>query len=97
RTLTALPTRRSSDLVVAPDERRGALPMTDLLACAQRGIHLTDLPDFFEREAGLLKLSVVDPSSLVFSGGFDHSLPRRLSKRFFEDRKSTRLNSSHVK
>jgi len=72
------------EIVVAPDERRGALPMTDLLACAQRGIHLTDLPDFFEREAGLLKLSVVDPSSLVFSGGFDHSLPRRLSKRFFD-------------
>ena len=39
---------------------------------------------FFEREAGMIKLNVVDPSNLVFSGGFDHSLPRRLSKRFFD-------------
>lgn len=72
------------EIVVAPDERRGGLPMADMLACAQRGVKLTDLPDFFEREAGLLKLNVVDPSSLIFSGGFDHSLPRRLSKRFFD-------------
>jgi lipopolysaccharide/colanic/teichoic acid biosynthesis glycosyltransferase len=32
----------------------------------------------------MVSLSVSDPSWLVFSGGFDHSLPRRLSKRFFD-------------
>src|SRR6185503_15189617 len=31
-----------------------------------------------------VKLSVADPSWLAFSGGFDHSIPRRLSKRFFD-------------
>lgn len=72
------------EIVVAPDERRGGLPMEQLLACAQRGIVVTDLPDFFEREAGMIKLNVVEPSALVFSGGFDHSLPRQLSKRFFD-------------
>jgi sugar transferase (PEP-CTERM system associated) len=72
------------EIVVAIDERRGALPMEDLLGCAQRGVRVTDLSSFFEREAGMVKLSVADPSSLVFSGGFDHSLPRRLSKRFFD-------------
>ena len=72
------------EIVVAPDERRGGLPMEQLLACAQRGIKVTDLPDFFEREAGMIKLNVVDPSALIFSGGFDHSLPRQLSKRFFD-------------
>jgi sugar transferase (PEP-CTERM system associated) len=72
------------EIVVAPDERRGKLPMEELLVCAQRGVAVTDLSAFFEREAGMLKLSVVDPSSLVFSGGFDHSMPRRLSKRFFD-------------
>jgi len=72
------------EIVVAPDERRGKLPMEELLICAQRGIAVTDLPAFFEREAGKIKLSVIDPSSLVFSGGFDHSMPRRLSKRFFD-------------
>ncbi len=72
------------EIVIAPDERRGGLPMEQLLACAQKGIRVTELPDFFEREAGCLKLSVLEPSSLVFSGGFDHSLPRRLSKRLFD-------------
>jgi sugar transferase (PEP-CTERM system associated) len=72
------------EIVVAPDERRGGLPMDEMLACAQRGVNVTDLSSFFEREAGMVKLNVVDPSWLVFSGGFDHSMPRRLSKRFFD-------------
>ncbi len=72
------------EIVVAPDERRGGLPMEQILRCAQHGISVVDLPMFFEREAGLIKLEVVDPSSLVFSGGFDHSFPRRLSKRAFD-------------
>jgi sugar transferase (PEP-CTERM system associated) len=72
------------EIVVAPDERRGALPMEEMLKCAQRGISITDLSTFFEREAGMIKLSVADPSWLAFSGGFDHSIQRRLSKRFFD-------------
>jgi sugar transferase (PEP-CTERM system associated) len=72
------------EIVVAPDERRGGLPMEEMLACAQKGVNVIDLAGFFEREAGMLKLNVVEPSALVFSGGFDHSLPRMLSKRFFD-------------
>ena len=72
------------EIVVAVDERRGGMPTDQLLACAQRGIRVTDLPDFFEREAGMIKLNVVEPSVLIFGGGFDHSLPRQLSKRFFD-------------
>ena len=73
-----------NEIVIAPDERRGSLPMDEILGCAQNGISVIDLPGFFEREAGLIKLEVVDPSSLIFSGGFDHSLVRRLNKRFFD-------------
>lgn len=72
------------EIVVAPDERRGGVPMDQVLQCAQQGIAIVDLPAFFEREAGLIKLEIADPSSLVFSGGFDHSFPRRLSKRAFD-------------
>ncbi len=83
--LYALAERLDADeIVIAPDERRGGLPMEELLTCVQRGIDVTTLSSFFEREAGLIKLSVADPSWLVLSGGFDHSLPRRLSKRFFD-------------
>lgn len=72
------------ELVIAPDERRGGLPMEDMLTCVQRGISVIDISTFFEREAGMVQLNVVDPSWLVFSGGFDYSTPRRLSKRFFD-------------
>jgi sugar transferase (PEP-CTERM system associated) len=72
------------EIVIAPDERRGGVPMDQILQCAQQGIAIVDLPAFFEREAGLIKLEIADPSSLVFSGGFDHSFPRRLSKRAFD-------------
>ncbi len=72
------------EIVVAPDERRGGLPMEEMLKCAQRGITVTDLSTFFEREAGVVTLNVLDPSWLVFSGGFDHSMLRRLGKRLFD-------------
>ena len=83
--LCALADRLNVDeLVIAPDERRGGMPMEDMLRCVQHGMAVTDLSTFFEREAGMVQLSVVDPSWLVFSGGFDYSLPRRLSKRAFD-------------
>ena len=72
------------ELVIALDERRGGLPMEEMLNCVQHGISVIDLSTFFEREAGMVQLNVVDPSWLVFSGGFDYSTPRRLSKRFFD-------------
>lgn len=75
---------RIDEVVVAPDERRGGLPMDEMLACAQRGVAICDLSTFFEREAGMVKLNVADPSWLAFSGGFDHSMPRCLTKRFFD-------------
>jgi sugar transferase (PEP-CTERM system associated) len=83
--LAELAARRNiQEIVVAPDERRGALPMDQMLQCAQRGIAVTDLSTFFEREAGMVRHGLLDPSWLVFSGGFDHSLPRRVSKRAFD-------------
>jgi sugar transferase (PEP-CTERM system associated) len=69
------------EIVVGVDDRRGGLPMEDLLECRQLGIDITDLATFFERESGRVQLSLTDPSWLVFSGGFDATPLRRLSKR----------------
>ena len=73
-----------NEIVVGPDERRGGLPMEELLECKQLGIFVTDLATFFEREGGKVKLSLAEPSWLVFSPGFDASPLRRLSKRGFD-------------
>ncbi|RDI97060.1 TIGR03013 family PEP-CTERM/XrtA system glycosyltransferase [Dyella solisilvae] len=72
------------EVVVGVDDRRGHLPMDDLLECRQMGIAITDLTSFFEREAGRLQLTILDPSWLVFSGGFNGTPLRQLSKRCFD-------------
>jgi sugar transferase (PEP-CTERM system associated) len=73
-----------NEIVVGPDNRRGMLPMEELLECKQAGITITDLITFFERELGKVKLNLIDPSWLVFSTGFDASPLRKLSKRIFD-------------
>jgi sugar transferase (PEP-CTERM system associated) len=72
------------EVVVGVDDRRGHLPMEELLECRQLGIAITDLTSFFERESGRLQLTILDPSWLVFSGGFNATPLRQLSKRCFD-------------
>ena len=73
-----------NEIVIATDDRRGMLPMEQLIECRQHGVAITDLISFFERELGKVKLGLIDPSWLVFSPGFDASPLRRLSKRSFD-------------
>ncbi|HEY0230198.1 MAG TPA: TIGR03013 family XrtA/PEP-CTERM system glycosyltransferase, partial [Dokdonella sp.] len=73
-----------NEIVVGPDERRGGLPMEELLDCKQAGVQITDLATFFERESGKVKLSLIEPSWLVFSNGFDSSPLRLAVKRLFD-------------
>jgi sugar transferase (PEP-CTERM system associated) len=83
--LHALVTReRIDEIVVCVDDRRGALPMIDLLECRQSGITITDLTTFFERESGCLQLLLLDPSWLVFSHGFNATPLHLLVKRCFD-------------
>ncbi|KRF02123.1 sugar transferase [Frateuria sp. Soil773] len=72
------------EIVVGVDDRRGSLPMDELLECRQAGVAITDLTTFFERESGRLQLSLLDPSWLVFSGGFDATPLHRAAKRGFD-------------
>lgn len=72
------------ELVVGPDDRRGTLPVNALLECKQRGMAVTELAEFFEREAGKIKMEPTNPSWLVFSDGFNISPARRAIKRAFD-------------
>ena len=75
--------RHIDEIVVVPDDRRGNLPMDELLECRQRGIMVTDPVRFMERESGKVRLSA-PPSWLIFSPGFDGSPLRKMSKRVFD-------------
>ena len=72
------------EIVVGPDDRRGTLPVGALLECKQHGIAVTELAEFFEREAGKIMMEPTNPSWLVFSNGFNISPMRRMVKRTFD-------------
>lgn len=74
-----------SEVVLALQERRNALPLKDLLRIKTKGVHVNDFSSFLERETGRVDLDTVNPSWLIFSDGF--SSGRMLSsavKRLFD-------------
>ncbi|EZP72983.1 Sugar transferase [Sphingomonas paucimobilis] len=75
----------ASEVVLALEERRNALPLSDLLRIKTTGVHVNEISTFLERETGRVDLDSVNPSWLIFSDGF--SAGRRLSsiaKRLFD-------------
>lgn len=82
---------RVEEVVVAIRDRRGKLPMQDLLACRLAGVPVVDLPAFFERETGRIQLETLNTSWLVFSDGFQQTLFQQVTKRVFDVVVSTLL------
>ena len=56
--------------IVALDERRGSLPLNELLQCRLKGIHVDDGVSFRESLLGKLSVEHLPPSSIIFSNGF---------------------------
>ncbi len=79
------------EIVVAPDSRRGTLPLDDLMACRLRGVHVNDLHTFLENQTGRAHISALSPSWIVFDSGFDRSVIRSASKRVFDIASSSLL------
>jgi sugar transferase (PEP-CTERM system associated) len=61
---------RVSLIVVALDDRRGRMPVAELLRCRLMGIRVEEAPSFFERLTGKILVRNLRPSWLVFSQGF---------------------------
>lgn len=58
------------EVIVACDQRRGTLPVSVLFDCRLRGIEVTDLLDFMERERGQIVVDLMYPSWVIYSNGF---------------------------
>ena len=71
----------ADEIVVAMDDRRGNLPVRDLLDARLKGIEVIDLMEFLERETGKIRIDLVNPGWLIFSGGFHVSRFNQFSKR----------------
>ena len=75
---------RVEEIVVAMDDRRAGFPTAELLECRLRGIMVTDLLTFLERESGRVSVELMHPSWLIFSNGFRCDFFRLTSKRCFD-------------
>ncbi|MDY7524915.1 TIGR03013 family PEP-CTERM/XrtA system glycosyltransferase [Sphingomonas sp. AAP5] len=75
----------ASEVVLALEERRNALPLKDLLRIKTTGVHVNEISTFLERETGRVDLQSVNPSWLIFSDGFSSGrVFSSLFKRVFD-------------
>lgn len=74
-----------SEVVLALEERRNALPLKDLLRVKTMGVHVNDFSSFMERETGRVDLDSLNPSWLIFSDGFSSGrMVSSAAKRLFD-------------
>ena len=60
-------------IIVALDDRRGTMPIPDLLKCKVKGICVQDGISFYESITGKILVHNVNPAWLIFSDGFQTS------------------------
>jgi sugar transferase (PEP-CTERM system associated) len=74
----------ADEIVIAADDRRGNLPVQELLDARLAGIDVIELSEFLERETGKIRVDLLKPSCLVFAQGFRTDRVRRNIKRMFD-------------
>ena len=72
------------EIVVAPQDRRGHIPMTSLLECRVNGIKVSDFVGFCERETGRVNLDALHPSWFVYSDSIPGTRVQQSLKRLFD-------------
>jgi sugar transferase (PEP-CTERM system associated) len=73
--------RQVSEIVVALQERRGMIPVDELMDCKLSGIPIYDFMTFMERETGRCDLKALRPSWFIFAEGFTGGLIQQGVKR----------------
>jgi len=75
---------KADEIVIAVDDKRGMMPMDELLDCKMSGVMIMDLMGFYEREQGIISLDNVHPSWLVYCDGFAQGELRAVGKRLLD-------------
>jgi sugar transferase (PEP-CTERM system associated) len=71
-------------VIAVRDRRDGGLPVQQLLECRLKGVQVTELPTFFEREYRQVLLESLNASWMVLGEGFRQGNLRTLVKRLFD-------------
>ena len=72
---------KAEEIIVAMDEKRGVLPIDELLKCKMQGLPVIDGETFIEEITGKLAIDSINPSWLIFKEGFQKSPSTLLGKR----------------
>jgi len=68
-------------VIVAMEDRRGSMPLRELLALRLRGVTIEDASSLIERLSGKMPLAGLNPSSLIFTEGFNVKQSLRIAQR----------------
>ena len=68
-------------IIIGLKEKRGALPIRQLLDCKMFGLDILDSNTFYEMLMGKINVKQINPAWFIFSEGFNKSLSLRLFKR----------------
>lgn len=73
-----------NEIVVAVQERRGMMPIDELMDCKLSGIPIYDFMTFMERETGRCDLNGLRPSWFIFAEGFTGGSVQQGVKRILD-------------
>lgn len=76
--------QRVACIIVALSERRGVLPVKELLHCRFAGVEVLDAISFYERVTGRLLVTDINPAWFIYSGGFSINSFVRFHKRLLD-------------
>jgi sugar transferase (PEP-CTERM system associated) len=76
--------RAVEKVVLAMDERRGKMPMNELIQLKFMGIEILEAVGFYEKLTGKILVEKVDPSWMLFSEGFYMGRMTRMLKRIVD-------------
>jgi sugar transferase (PEP-CTERM system associated) len=71
-------------IIISMNERRGIMPVRDILKCKFNGIAVVDGISFYEQITGKLMIENTKPSWFIFSDGFRVTAFMRWNKRLFD-------------
>ena len=75
------PKPRIDRVIVAMEDRRGSMPVRELLDLRLRGVVIEDANFLMERLLGRLPLDGLNPSALIFTHGFNVKASQQIARR----------------
>jgi len=84
RIIDIIRTHNIEKVVVALDDKRGKMPIQDLMVCKLQGVPIITGIKFYEELTGKILVEKVNPSWIIFSDGFKQNRLSRMGKRVLD-------------